>query len=178
VALDVAKHRLARPSKRKEAHRRRNPDVHADHARAHAVLEIAYGCSALGVQARSVGETAGVDEFYGLIQVGGPDNAHDRPEYLLPGDGHLRRDRVKDARPKEKSVLPAFHCDVSAVQEEPCAFGHSLPDAAPDAFPGGRTDYRTHLRFRVEPVADDNLSGGGKELLFNLLVGFPYRNQD
>src|SRR5581483_9103786 len=142
VRVQVAEERVLPPAEREEGHRRRDADVHPDHAGLDLVAVAAHRRARLGEDRGAVAEPARVDDADRLVQRGGADHAQDRPEHLLPGDVHLGPDTVEDGRP-DVGAAPIAALGRAAVEHDLRSAGFAPRDPVADAVAGRARDDRT-----------------------------------
>src|SRR6266516_149273 len=96
VSLEIPEERTLGASKREERHGRRDADVHADHADADAIAELARGLAALREDGRRIREPRAMHHLDPLVQVA--DMAHGRhgTEDLFLADRHVGLHAIED----------------------------------------------------------------------------------
>src|SRR6266849_7714907 len=138
----------------KEGYWRRYADVDADVASLRLVSELAGRCPTAREQARHVAVGGGVHELNRLINRLSLHQAEYRPEDLDPGQLTARLDVVQHRRAHEVAPLVARDRRVAPVDEDPGSFVDAFADQRLDALLALRSDDRSHLDPRIEPVAD------------------------
>src|SRR4029453_18570611 len=104
VGLEVAEEGSLGAAEREERHRRRDPDVDAEHAGLDPLAVLARPLAAAGEDAARVAEIVTAHDLDRLVEVLRPHQTQHRAEDLLAADRRLRLHVAEDRRAEEEAV--------------------------------------------------------------------------